>query len=104
MTKAGAGTSSAPSTMPISCSPDPLRARSHACERNAIVCSGWDPDFDYGLDGFVTRQPTRSSAPPISPAMSGDSFRPSTAHCRDQEVRPSLGPHCAHSSSRITHH
>ena len=25
-----------------------------ACERNAIVCSGWDPDFDYGLDGFVT--------------------------------------------------
>lgn len=25
-----------------------------ACERNAIVCSGWDPDLGYGLDGFVT--------------------------------------------------
>lgn len=27
-----------------------------ACERNAIVCSGWDPDLGYGLDGFVTPQ------------------------------------------------
>jgi hypothetical protein len=25
-----------------------------ACGRNAIVCSGWDPDLGYGLDGFVT--------------------------------------------------
>lgn len=25
-----------------------------ACERNAIVCSGWDPALGYGLDGFVT--------------------------------------------------
>jgi hypothetical protein len=25
-----------------------------ACERNAIVCSGWDPRLGYGLDGFVT--------------------------------------------------
>lgn len=25
-----------------------------ACERNAIVCSGWAPDLGYGLDGFVT--------------------------------------------------
>jgi hypothetical protein len=25
-----------------------------ACERNAIVCSGWDPAAGYGLDGFVT--------------------------------------------------
>lgn len=25
-----------------------------ACERNAIVCSGWDPGLGYGLDGFVT--------------------------------------------------
>jgi hypothetical protein len=25
-----------------------------ACERNAIVCSGWDPDLGYGLDGMVT--------------------------------------------------
>jgi hypothetical protein len=25
-----------------------------ACERNAIVCSGWNPDLGYGLDGFVT--------------------------------------------------
>lgn len=25
-----------------------------ACERNAIVCSGWDPAHGYGLDGLVT--------------------------------------------------
>jgi hypothetical protein len=25
-----------------------------ACERNAVVCSGWDPRLGYGLDGFVT--------------------------------------------------
>jgi hypothetical protein len=25
-----------------------------ACERNAIVCSGWNPDLGYGLDGVVT--------------------------------------------------
>lgn len=25
-----------------------------ACERNAILCSGWDPALGYGLDGFVT--------------------------------------------------
>ncbi len=25
-----------------------------ACGRNAVVCSGWDPDEGYGLDGFVT--------------------------------------------------
>lgn len=25
-----------------------------ACERNAVVCSGWSPEQGYGLDGFVT--------------------------------------------------
>jgi hypothetical protein len=30
-----------------------------ACERNAIVCSGWDPDLGYGLDGFVTPETYR---------------------------------------------
>ncbi len=25
-----------------------------SCERNAIVCSGWDPALGYGLDGFLT--------------------------------------------------
>jgi hypothetical protein len=25
-----------------------------ACERNAIVCSGWEPELGYGLDGMVT--------------------------------------------------
>lgn len=25
-----------------------------ACERNAILCSGWPPEAGYGLDGFVT--------------------------------------------------
>jgi hypothetical protein len=25
-----------------------------SCARNAIVCSGWDPELGYGLDGLVT--------------------------------------------------
>lgn len=31
-----------------------------ACERNAVICSGWDPDLGYGLDGFVTPEAYRT--------------------------------------------
>lgn len=64
-----------------------------ACERNAIVCSGWDPALGYGLDGFVMPDDYAALARTnFTGNVRGD--MPTAAALAD-EIRkydPSLGP------------
>lgn len=64
-----------------------------ACERNAIVCSGWDPALGYGLDGLVTPSRYRSL---VATNLTGNVRRiVPTVDGLAEEIRrydPSLGP------------
>jgi hypothetical protein len=64
-----------------------------ACERNAVICSGWDPDLGYGLDGFVTPE-TYDTFQRTNCTGNVRRRRPTVAGLMDEIRRydPGLGP------------
>ena len=64
-----------------------------ACERNAVICSGWDPDLGYGLDGFLTPE-TYDTFQRTNCTGNVRRRRPTVAGLMDEIRRydPGLGP------------
>jgi hypothetical protein len=74
-----------------------------ACERNAIVCSGWDSELGYGLDGFVT--PDTYAAFRTTNLTGNLHGRRPTVEALIEEIRkydPALGP--ALRAEVVAHH